>query len=125
MVHSWLVTTQGGVVGVAEGVEEDSVVEDSVVEDSVIEDSVVEDSSVVVEDSVELGSVEDVEVVVASAVDVALLRLSVKIEDEAASLAGHKHLQRTGWTRQEHAELTLSALLAHWVWTGAKSVATV
>ncbi len=83
MVHSWLVTTQGGVVGVAEGVEEDSVVEDSVVEDSVVEDSVVEDSvvedsSVVVEDSVELGSVEDVEVVVASAVDVALLRLSVR-----------------------------------------------
>ncbi len=124
MVHSWLVTTQGGVVGVTEGVEEDSVVEDSVVEDSVVEDSVVEDSSVVVEDSVELGSVEDVEVVVASAVDVALL-LSVNIEDEAASSAGHKHLQRTGWTRQEHAELTLSALLAHWVWTGAKSVATV
>ncbi len=104
MVHASLLATQGGVVGVAEAVEEDSVVEDSVVEvsvvvedSSVVEDSVVVEGSPVVEDSVEPDSVDDV-VVVASVEDVALFFLSVEIEDEVVSSARHKYSQPTGWT---------------------------
>ncbi len=96
MVHFPSVAMQTGAVGEGEGVEDDSVVE------------------------------EEVEVVVGSAEDEVVLFHTGSCQSRPETKPRQKiRHQPTGCTKQEHAELTRAASLTHWVWTGAKSLASV